>query len=312
MPVRTEIATIGTAAALMRWNLENASGQPVDQCPPGDIRNLIRSSDDLPPLPEISRKLLRIQNDPNFSALMLAGIVELDPLLATQMLRWANSAYYGLREPVTSVRDAIVRSLGYDLALSLALALAALSPLQTPNEGPIARDAVWRHGLKCSELMQELAKKLPADARVPPGLINLVGLTQNIGYLLLGHLLPEQFRFVSRLIQANPTLTLPEVDRLALGVDHTQLGLWLFDAWEMPTALRIVVRHHHNPSYRGDHETLVLLTCLADSLIADSPWKLGAQPTAMDRQAVLDRLGMSADACAEGLATILAKQDVAD
>jgi HD-like signal output (HDOD) protein len=300
-----ESATIDTKAGLMRWNLDMASGQAAHQRPPSDIRRLIRSSQDLPPLPEISRRLLRIQNDPNASAVMLADIVELDPLLSAQMLRWANSAYYGLREPITSVRDAIMRSLGFDLALNLALAVAALSPLQTPNEGPIARDAVWRHGVKCGELMRELSKKLPSGARAAPGPIHFVGLTQNIGYLLLGHLLPRQFRFLSRLIQANPTLTLPEMDRLALGVDHTQLGLWLFDAWDMPPALRTVVRHHHNPSYQGDHEDLVLLTCLADSLLSDTPWSLGARLNAMDRLMVIGRLGISLEACGEALATVM-------
>lgn len=311
MAVTTDLATLDVKAGLMRWNLETASGLAADQRPPGDIRNLIRSSDDLPPLPEISRRLLRLRQDSNAGAPMLAAIVELDPLLTTQILRWANSAYYGLREPVASVRDAIVRTLGYDLALNLALALAALSPLQTPNEGPIARDAVWRHGVKCGELMQALAKKLPAEMRSPPGLIHLVGITQNIGYLLLGHLLPEQFRFLSRLIRANPTLTLPAIDRLALGVDHTQLGLWLFEAWEMPPALRAVVRQHHNPSYRGEHENLVCLACLADSLLADSPWRLGAKPSAMDHQGLLERLGIGPEACGEVVDSVLTDKDAA-
>ncbi len=297
-------------ARLMQWNLDAASGQALGhRRPPGDIRDLIRASEGLPPLPEISHRLLTLQNDPNATVSMLADIVELDPLLSTQMLRWANSAYYGLREPVTAVRDAIMRSLGYELALNLALALAALSPLKTPNAGPIARDAIWHHGVKCGELMREIAKTLPSDRRPPSGLIQFVGLTQNIGYLLLGHLLPEQFRFLSRLVEANPTLTLPEVDRLVLGVDHTQLGLWLFDAWDMPAASRAVVRHHHNPSYQGAHHNLVLLTCLADSLLDDSPWRLGAKPSALDRQAILDQLGISVEECGKVIKTVMQHQD---
>lgn len=284
-------------ASLLRWNLENVSGRATRQCPPGDIRRRVRSSKDLPPLPEISRRLLRLRCDPNASIPMLAGIIALDPLLATQIVRWANSAYYGLRDPVTTVHDAIVRSLGYDLALNLSLALATLNPLQTPNEGPIARDAVWHHGIKCSELMQALALRLPVETRPPPGLIALAGITQNIGYLLLGHLLPAQFRLVSQLIQANPTLTLTQIERVALGVDHTQLGFWLFDAWDMPSALRIVVRHHHHPRYVGEHEHLVWLTSLADLLLADSPWKLGAMPTDLDQQVLLKSLGIDPEHC---------------
>ena len=118
--------SIDMAAHLAQWNLYSAFDRGGEaQYPIIDIQALIRANDDLPPLPEITRRLLHFRDDPNASTTALAEIVELDPLLAGQMLRWANSAYYGLRTPTESVRDAIVRVLGFNNALALALALAA-------------------------------------------------------------------------------------------------------------------------------------------------------------------------------------------
>ncbi|NEX23447.1 HDOD domain-containing protein [Thiorhodococcus mannitoliphagus] len=301
----SESTTISLTPRLAQWNLNNATTRLGAQLPPGDIRDLIRAHDDLPPLPEITARLLRFRDDPNASAVGLAAIVELDPLLTGQMLRWANSAYYGLRIPAESVRDAIVRSLGFSTALALALALAALRPLKTPNQGSIGRDRVWRHGLQCGLLMTELAKHLPAGAQTPSEQIPLAGLTQNIGYLLLGHLLPDSFRFLNHLIEQNGSLTHPVIDRFGLGLEHTQLGQWLFEVWEMPPALRAVVRHHHNPGYEGEHAPLVLLTCLADSLLDETPWRLGA--CAIEKAArspLIARLGLDQETCEMALEKI--------
>lgn len=299
------------ATHIALWNLSSAFGRCREAPHPiTDIQALIRANDDLPPLPEITRRLLHFRDDPNANATGLAEIIELDPLLAGQMLRWANSAYYGLRQPTENVRDAIVRALGFNVALALALALAALRPLETPNQGPIGRDRLWRHGLQCGVLMRELAAGLPDDRRPPPGVIQLAGLTQNIGYLLLGHLLPDSFHLLSRLIERNATLTLPALDRLALDVEHGQLGQWLFEVWDMPPALQAVVRHHHNPGYEGEHATLVLLTALADSLLHDTQRGLGAPPIEPHtRERLRERLGLDAEACALALERMRTPED---
>lgn len=289
----------------LRWNLESATGAGQTLAAPGDIRDRIRSSEALPPLPEITRRLLELRADPDANALMLAEAVGLDPMLSAQLLRWANSPYYAPRNPVSTVRDAIVRALGFNLSFSLALGLAALSPLKTPNTGPLGRDRIWRHGMQCATLMQALAREQPAEIRPASGLIELAGVTQNIGYLLLGHLLPEHFQLLGRFIQSNPGLALPTLERFAIGVEHTQLGGWLFEAWEMPEALQTVQRQHHNPAYSGEHQSLVLLTCLADQLLEGRGDGLGARPSEPEtRTGLLERLGLGEHACEHALAAL--------
>ncbi|MBB1091993.1 HDOD domain-containing protein [Rhodopseudomonas palustris] len=284
-----DIADVTTLA----WNLDAASRHPFEMLPPHDVRTLIGNSRDLPPLPQITRRLLDLQRSPEATAKQLADIVELDPLLTGQLLRWANSAYYAVRQQVVTVQDAIVRVLGFETALSLALGLTALVPLRTPNHGALGRDAVWQHGMLCSALMQRLRLLLPPDPPRPSvGLTQTAGLTHNVGYLILGHLLTDAFEFVSQLIQQNPVLELPVMERFALGVDHTQLGLWLFDEWQMPAALRCVVREHHNVGYQGEHEQLVLLTWLADHLLAHTSAGLGPPRSPECVEIACTRLGV--------------------
>ncbi|MCF7977806.1 MAG: HDOD domain-containing protein [Chromatiaceae bacterium] len=293
-------AAVISEPELLHWNMTNADRGALACLPPGDIRDLVRSNEALPPMPALAKRLWSLRDDDSISAQTLAEVILLDPFLSTQILRRANSAYYGAVQPIETVQDAVTR-LGFSVALEFALALAALSPLRTPNRGPIGRDRLWQHGLRCGVIMQELARQRRSAFQLPPGVIQLSGITHDIGYLLLGHLLPEQFQLVNRLIAANPALSLPTIDRFALGVEHTQLGEWLYDAWDMPAPLLLVVRHHHNAAYEGDYEQLVLLTGLADALLEQSGLGLGGQYPPEDQQRFADRLGLDANACAQAL-----------
>lgn len=298
----------------LAWNLETTSRRPQDLTPPHDLRARFMDGRDLPPLPAVTHRLMALQRDPQAGAADLASLAATEPLLAAQILRWANSARYGQREPVTELQRAIVQILGFETALHLALGLSTLAPLRTPNQGPLARDAVWRHGRHCADLVARLRDALPADTRPHRGLAQLSGLTQNIGYLVLGHLAPEALAFVGSLVQGNPRLELPVIERFAIGLDHTQLSLWLFETWTMPEPLCAVVRHHHNPAYEGPHQTLVLLNWLADQLLATTAHGLGPPPLEPPCQMLMARLGLDETRCAEALArtlSITAEEDAA-
>ncbi|WP_159105432.1 HDOD domain-containing protein [Thiorhodococcus drewsii] len=308
------IDTLITAhpGGLLGWSQAVCSAPIGELTPPGDIRALIRDNDDLPPLPEITKRLQAFQHDPNASAAGLAEIVMLDPMVAGQILRWANAAYYGLPTPVVELRDAITRVLGFKRALSQALALSALAPLRTPETGPIGRDHVWRHGLLSGRLLEALAAELPGTLQVSADWLQLAGLMHNIGHLLLGHLLPRQHALVSLVLTQNPTIPLTSLERFAIGVEHTQLGAWLLEVWGLPEPLRTLVRHHHNPAYQGRDETLVLLLCLADALLAETPPGIGAPMNANQLTALQQRLNLSAERCQDTLQAVLSSEQDSD
>jgi HD-like signal output (HDOD) protein len=285
------------ALELLRWNLDTLSTRPLDIHPPHEILSLIRNEDELPVLPETGRRLLLLLEEPDADAGDLAEVVELDPLLAAQLIRWSNSAYYALRQPVSSVKEAIARVLGFEQAAGLALGLIAHSPLQTPAAGTVGRDAVIRHSVRCSHLILELRSLLPAEHRPSMGQAQLCGLTQNIGYLLLGHLLPAAFTFLNELLAKNPKIELPVAERFALGVDHGQLGFWLMETWAMPLPVQTAVRHHHNHRYEGPQQTLVLLNCLADLLLRQTGEGLGPVPEESLIASLAERLDLDPQDC---------------
>jgi HD-like signal output (HDOD) protein len=254
-------------STLINWTLDNIKPQPKEFTPPMDMREAIARVKALPPLPGSAVRIINLMSDPKADAAKLAEIIELDPLLTAQIIRWASSSLYGYRGTIASVHDAIVRVLGFNFVLDLALGLAVLAPLKAPQEGMIGTRMFWIHALASTRLMKRLGEKLPVHSCPPQQEIFLVALMHNIGFPLLGHQFSEEFAYLSSLIKANPSLPVFNLENFAFGVNHTEIGAWLMNGWSMPRTITDVVYHHHNPCYRGENYRLNLLTFLNDFLL---------------------------------------------
>jgi len=247
------------------------------------IEKRIEQVYELPPMPELGRRILQLQSDLNAGALQLANIVQLDPSLAAQVIRYASSSYYGYRGRISNIHDAISRVLGYDLVLNLALGLAAGRSFRIPDEGPLGLSRFWEHAILSAVLAQKIGACVPDARRPKPGFSYLCGLLHDFGVLLLGHLFLPEFQLLNKLAAANPDKTLTELEGRLLGMGgargllamgHARIGAWLMQVWNMPEALVVTLLEHHNPEYRGEHEVSVHLLQLSDFLLfhaADVP-----------------------------------------
>jgi HD-like signal output (HDOD) protein len=285
--------------SLINWTLNVIDPRAVCFTPPADMRQKISRVKALPPLPGIAQRILELEADPLADAGKLAELIEQDPLMTAQVIRWACSAFYGYRGKIATVHDAISRVLGFDLVFNLALGLAALSPLRSPKDGRIGTKMFWTHALASTQLMKALSQKMPAEHRPDSKQIFLAGLLHNIGFPLLGDQFPEEFKYLDNLVTANPTLTVVNLENYAFGVDHAKLGAWLMNTWSMPKPLTDIVYHHHNPCYRGDNSQLNLLTFLSDCLLGQIDVGDARHQTCPDD--VYSRLQLPVDVCNETL-----------
>ncbi|QSA98380.1 HDOD domain-containing protein [Methylococcus sp. EFPC2] len=295
------------------WALDTVAQKPDSMRAPQDMRFRIDCIDKLPPLPEIARRVLALREDPYSDAGRLAQVVELDPSLSAQIVRWANSPLYGSRKHILSVKDAIIVVLGFDQVFNQAIALCAMRALQAPREGLLGKRFFWRQTLAGSALIQKLAQHMATENRPALDIAHLVFLLHNTGHLLLAHLFRKEFNYLLKLADANPNAPLLPIERFALGVDHTQLGAWLMQSWNMPEELKTIIQHHHNPYYRGQHEKLVWMTCLTDRLLG----QIGigdAVQTSVDDTPLYDQLGLNpaiSEACLAQVENNLDELDLA-
>jgi len=68
---------------------------------------ILNSAIQLPPFPAVIQRVLQLVEDPKSSAQEMVDVIQYDQSITANVLRVCNSAYFGLRHPVHSLREAV-------------------------------------------------------------------------------------------------------------------------------------------------------------------------------------------------------------
>ncbi|MCX7081602.1 MAG: HDOD domain-containing protein, partial [Pseudomonas sp.] len=259
MLTKASAANFGEALNTIRPNLDRPHDdreeitQAVQAFTARRIQQRLEETIEIPPLAETAQKIIKLRVDPNATIDDITGVVETDPALAAQVVSWAGSPYYASPGKIRSVEDAIVRVLGFDLVINLALGLALGKTLSLPKDHPQHTTPYWQQSIYTAAVIEGLTRAMPRAQRPEAGLTYLAGLLHNFGYLLLAHVFPPHFSLICRHLEVNPHLCHSYVEQHLLGISREQIGAWLMRYWDMPEELSTALRFQHDPGYDGDH-----------------------------------------------------------
>ncbi|MCZ6644276.1 MAG: HDOD domain-containing protein [Gammaproteobacteria bacterium] len=245
----------------------------------------------IPPLPETARRIITLQADPHYDLRELTGIIETDPSIAARVMGWANSAFHNAKPPAKSIEDAVVRILGADTAMSMALGIAIGESLRLPRSQVGGLPPFWFDAVFCAATMEALARHIPASQRPVIGLCYLSGLLANFGTLVLGHVFPPYYATICALQEANRHLPHTFIDQQVLQLPREVVAGALLELWALPQEVSDAVRFQYANDYQGNNVTYVNLLSLARKT-------LGAQglndhpPNPLD-EATATNLGLS-------------------
>ena len=150
-----------------------------------EANDLITEVTQLPVQPGAAMRLLWMLEDPRTSAADLGRLIESDPALSTQVIRLANTAFYGLSGKVSSAWRAVTV-----LGLATVRAIATTAAFDLFSEkGRSVPDDFWPHSVTTAAAAAAIARRVgiqPNDAfssgllarprqraRVPPGAASL-------------------------------------------------------------------------------------------------------------------------------------------
>ena len=232
-----------------------------------EITQRLANLDTLPAMPGIAHEVFNLRANPNASARDLAKLVERDPSLTAQVIRYANAPFFAYRGKVDSVQTAISRVLGYEMVMHLALGIAAAKPFRMPRHGPLGLMAFWRHAIYSATMMQVLSRELPRSVDMRAGTAYLSGLLHNFGVLLVGHLFKDEYRHLVAAAAASPGTSMVELERRVLGIDHAALGARLLEEWGLAPEVVVTAREHHAEDYAGPHAAYSGLALITDRML---------------------------------------------
>jgi len=207
------------------------------------MEEIIKKIDRLPPIPTIVSLVLKTMDDPRSSVMDITRAISGDEALVANVLKLANSAYYGFPRRVASITEAIV-ILGLNTLRSLIYTYFSRDLLNKEVKGySLAKGELWRHSISCAIISREIAR------RNRLGDIEsyfVAGLLHDIGKIIIGEYLENEYETVIRRV-TEENLPFDVVEREVLGFSHPQIGGLLAKRWNLPEFLIDGIRYHHEP-----------------------------------------------------------------
>ncbi|MFO8024293.1 HDOD domain-containing protein [Thiohalophilus sp.] len=274
------------------------------------IADKAQQIDQLPAIPELALRILKLRDDPDATVEQLVDIIMLDPSLAAQVIRYANSPLFGQRGQVKTLDDAVFRILGFETVMYLAIGSAMARAFHFPDSGKLGLNHFWRSATYSAALMQNLSAQIHRDQKLQPGIAYLCGLMHNIGFLVLAQLFPDKYHWLNHALNAGDAGPVIELEEQLLGITHARLGVRLMEEWQMPGELQAVAGHHHNLNYQGEFADYVWLTQVTDQLLKQHD--LSDADSAEPASALYQQLGLCKSDLKNALDDVLQSSDVLD
>ena len=237
-----------------------------------ETKEILKSIDKIPPFPAVTNKILMLVRTENYSAKEISDVVQLDQVISSLCLKVCNSAYFGLRQKVNSVQQAVV-FMGSDAVVKTVLTVTSgsmQSAMECRNKG------LWIHSVSCALmsmiLLDKLRRKDKLDESFKPSdeyLLYTVSLVHDIGRLVLEQFINKDFDRVE-ILQSHGIYNLIEIENQLFGINHAKLGAIVAKKWGFPSELVDPIRYHHKeiitePGAGG--ATLTEILIIANSIV---------------------------------------------
>lgn len=223
---------------------------------------ILKKVQDFPGMPGFVMQVMQQLNDPHADIGVIANKLKFDPGMTANVLRLANSAEFGARRSISSLKDAIVR-MGLKQLFQLLVTYGIGQRLSHSMPGYELRPAeLLNHSLWAALASEELCHVL----KIPtPDMVFTGGLLHDMGKLILDPYLE----------QAKPEILTPvrerqmpfdEAEQMVLGITHAEVGAALLDQWHFPGALVACARCHHHPDQAGEFQPAASIVHIAEFL----------------------------------------------
>ncbi|MEE9543761.1 MAG: HDOD domain-containing protein [Thermodesulfobacteriota bacterium] len=199
--------------------------------------DLVKNASNPKVLPFVAQKVLEKVNDENTTIGDMTDIIEKDQTITASILRISNSAFYGLRAEVSSLRQAIL-VLGLNAIKDLVITVSTKS--QFKNFG-ITEKMLWDHAVGTGIAARLISSDLDREVR---DVSFLSGLMHDFGKVVMNNANHEAYLEVMQKTY-NENMSALEAEENIFGYNHTDVGSLVMSGWGFPPVYVEVLDKHH-------------------------------------------------------------------
>lgn len=223
----------------------------------------------LPVLPVVATQVIGMASNENADLDELSNLIHQDQALAGHVLRISNSAFFAVKEPIQSLKDAIAR-----LGMTMIGEMAAIVSIQGQVfQVPAFRDDVedvWLHALLSAYYGKEIAVQLNQN----PDTQFMCGLLHTVGKPIL-------YQLIADIGTINPQIDDPNYAlRNLVQRWHTYAGRLAAEHWKLPASIQASCAFYNNRWDSKEHRMEIGM-CLLSSKLAE--WCLSQEAQLEER-----------------------------
>ena len=256
------------------------------------LQHLLEDIQNLKPIPAVASQLLEVVDDPASSLEDIATVIQYDPVMTANVLRTCNSAYFGLKHPAESIKDA-VNILGTDQVIELVLLKSGAGTFSGRQAGyGLEEGEMWRYSVSTAVIAKQIAVRLKLANK---NSIFTSALVKDIGKIILEKYVTRSLNKIKDLVETD-RLSFREAEKKALGIDHAELGAMIAKMWKFSPRMVKIIRHHHLADETMIKDKEVAVVYLADCISMMAGVGVGSDGLAYRfRDETIRELGLSAD-----------------
>ena len=169
----------------------------------------------------------------------LTQLISVNPALTAQLLGLVNSAFFGFRQNIKTISEAVI-AMGMESLRNLVLCFAVKEAL-SKNEIPgFDIDTFWEDSIRRGVAAKQLAYLVngPVEEAFTAGML------QDVGLLILFFMEPEK---VDRwpLLRSNLPWQRHEMEEELFHTTHDNVGAVLAQKWNLPKSYVMAIGYHH-------------------------------------------------------------------
>ena len=217
------------------------------------LDRILKSINTIPAFPATGNKVAQLLTKPDYSVNEVANVIKFDPSITANILKMANSAYFGPRHKISNINDAVVY-LGQQNLLR-AIQTAGVSKYYKKG-APGYFDKVtdlWEHSVAVALMSQIISKKVTGHEDTT---LYTAALLHDVGKIIMGEFVRDSLVKISALVSTQ-NVSFLEAEESVIGINHAELGGKIAAYWKFPTEIIEAISFHHRPDLLEKEEKMM-------------------------------------------------------